>query len=98
MCLEQFGAGLNSFQLLSHFEPAMVKIDAGFVQDLLGNAENQAKIREIADKAQEAGIQAIAEHVQDAGSMTFLFSSGVDYVQGYFLAMPGPEMNYEFEG
>ena len=98
VCLEQFGAGLNSFQLLSHFEPAMVKIDAGFVQDLLGNAENQAKIREIADKAQEAGIQAIAEHVQDAGSMTFLFSSGVDYVQGYFLAMPGPEMNYEFEG
>jgi multidomain signaling protein FimX len=95
--LEQFGAGLNSFQLLGHFQPAMVKIDRGFMEDLTGNAENQAKIREIAVKANEAGIDTIAEYVQDAASMTFLFGSGVGYVQGNFLAQSGPEMNYEFE-
>ena len=95
--LEQFGAGLNSFQLLGHFQPAMVKIDRGFMEDLTGNAENQAKIREIAVKANEAGIDTIAEYVQDAASMTFLFGSGVGYVQGNFLAQSGPDMNYDFE-
>ena len=75
----------------------MVKIDRSFMQELTGNAENQAKIREIAVKADEAGIETIAEYVQDAASMTFLFGSGVGYVQGNFLAPSGPDMNYEFE-
>jgi diguanylate cyclase (GGDEF)-like protein/PAS domain S-box-containing protein len=95
--LEQFGSGLNSMQLLSHFKPDFVKIDRSFMLDLAKSPEQQARIREIAAAAQERGIRTIAEFVQDAASMTFLFSGGVDFVQGHFLAMAGPEMNYEFE-
>ncbi|BCT91119.1 GGDEF-domain containing protein [Lysobacter helvus] len=95
--LEQFGTGLNSFQLMQHFEPALVKIDRAFIQDLASNPENQAKIREMSARVAETGAQTIAEFVQDAGSMTFLFSSGVDFVQGHFLAAAGPEMDYEFQ-
>jgi multidomain signaling protein FimX len=94
--LEQFGTGLNSSQLLTHFEPALVKIDRAFVQDLANNVDNQKKIREFSEKAAAQGAQTIAEFVQDAGSMTFLFSSGVDFVQGHFLAAAGPEMDYDF--
>ncbi|TWI03572.1 PAS domain S-box-containing protein/diguanylate cyclase (GGDEF)-like protein [Luteimonas cucumeris] len=95
--LEQFGSGLNSIQLLAHFKPHFVKIDRGFMQDLSKNDEQQVRVREIAKIAREGDIRSIAEFVQDAASMTFLFSSGVDYVQGHFLAMAGPDMNYEFE-
>lgn len=95
--LEQFGSGLNSMQLLSHFNPAFLKIDRAFMLDLSKSPEQQVRIREIAVAARERGIRTIAEFVQDAASMTFLFSSGVDYVQGHFLAMAGPDMNYEFE-
>jgi diguanylate cyclase (GGDEF)-like protein/PAS domain S-box-containing protein len=95
--LEQFGAGLDSFQLLSHFDPAFIKLDRSFTEDLPKNADNQQRIREIAGKANGLGIRSIAEFVQDAASMTILFSSGIDYVEGYFLAPAGPEMNYEFE-
>jgi EAL domain-containing protein (putative c-di-GMP-specific phosphodiesterase class I) len=95
--LEQFGAGLDSFQLLSHFDPAFLKLDRSFTEDLPKNADNQQRIREIAEKARGLGIRSIAEFVQDAASMAILFSSGVDYVEGYFLAPAGPEMNYEFE-
>jgi diguanylate cyclase (GGDEF)-like protein/PAS domain S-box-containing protein len=95
--LEQFGVGLDSFQLLTHFNPAYIKLDRSFTEDLPKNAANQARIREIADKAQAAGIRSIAEFIQDAASMAILFSSGVDYVEGNFLAPAGPEMNYDFE-
>lgn len=95
--LEQFGTGLNSFQLMQHFEPALVKIDRAFIQDLASNPDNQAKIREMSARASEQGAQTIAEFVQDAGSMTFLFSSGVNFVQGHFLAAAGPEMDYDFQ-
>ncbi|MDQ3056440.1 MAG: EAL domain-containing protein, partial [Pseudomonadota bacterium] len=92
-----FGSGLNSMQLLSHFEPSFIKIDRTFVQELSKTPENQKRIRELAEKAKARDIHTIAEFVEDASSMSNLFTSGVDYVQGNFLAGPGPEMNYEFE-
>ncbi len=95
--LEQFGVGLDSFQLLTHFNPAYIKLDRSFTEDLPKNAGNQARIREIAERAQASGIRSIAEFIQDAASMAILFSTGIDYVEGNFLAPAGPEMNYDFE-
>ncbi len=95
--LEQFGIGLDSFQLLSHFDPAYIKLDRSFTEDLPRNAANQQRIKEIAEKAHAMGIRTIAEFVQDAASMAILFSAGIDYVEGNFLAPAGPEMNYDFE-
>ena len=94
--LEHFGAGLDSFQLLSHFQPTFLKIDRVFSEDLGRNAEHQQKIREIAERAQALGILTVAEHVQDAATMAFLFTANVDYVEGNFLAAPGPLLNYDF--
>ena len=96
LCLEQFGTSLNSFQMLTHFDPAILKIDRSFIVDLAKNADNQKKVREFAEQARNLGKLTIAEFVSDAGSMTVLFSIGVDLVQGNFLAPPAPTMNYEF--
>ncbi|WP_411832259.1 EAL domain-containing protein [Pseudoxanthomonas mexicana] len=94
--LEHFGAGLDSFQLLSHFQPAFLKIDRAFTEDLGKTPELQQKLREIAERAQSLGILTVAEHVQDAATMSFLYTAAVDYVEGNFLATPGPAMNYDF--
>lgn len=97
LALEQFGVGLDSFQLLTHLQPHLLKLDRSFTEELAQNPDNQRRIREIAGKAHELGIRTIAEQVQDAASMSILFSAGVDYVQGSFLAEAGPQMNYDFE-
>ncbi len=96
LCLEQFGTGLNSFQMLNHFEPAILKIDRSFIMDLSKNTDNQKKVKEIVEQARKMDKQCIAEFVSDAGSMSFLFSTGMDYVQGNFLAPPMTAMTYEF--
>ena len=96
IALERFGAGLNSLQLLTHFDPAFLKIDPSFMADLAKSADSQQQVRNIASQASGRGIQTIAENVQDAASMTLLFSAGVDFVQGDFLAPAGPGMNYDF--
>ena len=95
--LEQFGAGIDSMQLLAHVTPAFLKLDRSFMEDLPKNAENQKRIQAIASHARGKGMRSIAEFVQDAASMSTLFSCGVDYVEGDFLALPSAEMNYEFE-
>ncbi len=94
--LEKFGAGLNSLQLLQHFEPTLMKLDPQFMDDLAKSADSQKKIRDLVSQAASRNIRTIAEHVQDASSMTMLFSAGIDFVQGDFLAPAGPEMNYDF--
>jgi diguanylate cyclase (GGDEF)-like protein/PAS domain S-box-containing protein len=94
--LEQFGSGLDSFQLLAHFQPQFLKLDRDFTSDFARTRENSEKIKEITTRAQEANIRTIAEFVADNGSMSLLFSAGVDYVQGEFVGPAGPVMNFEF--
>ena len=93
--LEQFGSGLNSFQLLKHINADYLKIDRSFTVALPTNPENQLKVRELCDQAAQLGKQTVAEWVEDAASMSILFSTGVGFVQGNFLQEPEKVMAYE---
>jgi multidomain signaling protein FimX len=88
--LEQFGSGLNSFQLLSHIDADFLKIDRSFMADLAHHQENQKAVADICDKAREVKRQTIAEWVENAASTSLLFACGVDFVQGNFLQEPQP--------
>ncbi|PZU20113.1 MAG: PAS domain S-box protein, partial [Stenotrophomonas sp.] len=94
--LEQFGSGLDSFQLLAHFQPGFLKLDSAFTADPALAKEQLEKTQEITTKAQSAGILTIAEFVADASTMSLLFSAGVDYVEGDFVGPPTAEMDFEF--
>lgn len=94
--LEQFGSGLNSFQLLKHVPAHYIKIDRSYMVDLPKNKENELKVRELCDEARKVGREVIAEFVEDAASMSILFSCGVCFVQGNFLQEPEKVMSYEF--
>jgi diguanylate cyclase (GGDEF)-like protein/PAS domain S-box-containing protein len=94
--LEQFGSGLNSFQLLKHVDANYLKIDRNFMVELPKNKENQDKVREICELAQRSNKLTVAEFVEDAASMSILFSCGVNFVQGNFLQEPEKVMAYEF--
>jgi diguanylate cyclase (GGDEF)-like protein/PAS domain S-box-containing protein len=93
--LEQFGSGLNSFQLLKHVDANYLKLDRSFMAELPKNKENQEKIKELCDQAHHAGKLTVAEFVEDAASMSILFSCGVNFVQGNFLQEPEKIMAYE---
>ncbi len=94
--LEQFGSGLNSFQLLKHVGANYVKLDRSFMTDLGKSPENQVRMREMCDQAHALGRMTIAEFVEDAATMSVLFAIGVNYVQGNFLQVPQRVMAYEF--
>jgi diguanylate cyclase (GGDEF)-like protein/PAS domain S-box-containing protein len=86
--LEQFGSGLNSFQLLNHVDADYLKIDRSHMAELPRHPDSQKKITEICQQAHEFKRQTIAEWVEDATSTSLLFSCGVDFVQGNFLQPP----------
>ncbi|MBB3227194.1 diguanylate cyclase (GGDEF)-like protein/PAS domain S-box-containing protein [Luteibacter sp. Sphag1AF] len=94
--LEQFGSGLNSFQLLTHVEADFLKIDRSFMTDLPQHPENQKKIAEICKEGHASGKQTVAEWVEDAASTSLLFACGVDFVQGNFLQEPAKVLAEEY--
>ncbi|MBN8482617.1 MAG: EAL domain-containing protein [Xanthomonadales bacterium] len=94
--LEQFGSGLNSFQLLKHIPAHYLKVDRSFMAELPKNKDNQERIKAICEQARTAGKLTIAEFVEDATSMSILFTCGVNFVQGNFLQEPEQVMTYEF--
>lgn len=96
--LEQFGSGLNSFQLLKHVDAKYLKVDRTFMAELPKHKDNQLKIKEICDQAHHLGKLTIAEFVEDAASMSILFTVGVNFVQGNFLQEPEKVMAYEMAG
>lgn len=96
LVIGQFGAGLNSVQLMTHLKPKFVKLDVSFMADFAKSPEQQAKVRQLAEAAKAAGIPTIAPQVSDTASMTTLFSNSVEFVEGNFLSPPGPNLDFEF--
>jgi EAL domain-containing protein (putative c-di-GMP-specific phosphodiesterase class I) len=82
--------------LLKHVDAKYLKVDRTFMAELPKNKESQEKVREICKQAQALKKVTIAEFVEDAASMSILFSCGVDFVQGNFLQEPEKVMTYEF--
>jgi diguanylate cyclase (GGDEF)-like protein/PAS domain S-box-containing protein len=94
--LEQFGSGLNSFQLLKHVSANYIKLDRTYMNDLAKSQENQQRIRDMCEQARGLGRMTVAEFVEDAASMSILFQVGVNFVQGNFLQEPQKTMSYDF--
>jgi Amt family ammonium transporter len=86
--LDDFGTGYSSFSYLQKLHFDFIKIDGAFVQDVLDNPVDQKMIKLIAEIGREAGMQTIAEYVQNAESLLMLGELGVDMAQGYYVGRP----------
>jgi diguanylate cyclase (GGDEF)-like protein/PAS domain S-box-containing protein len=94
--LDDFGAGANPFQLLEHVDVDYIRMERSFMDNLSENPQNQETLKRITARATELGKFTIAQHVPDAGSLSILWGMGVNFIQGYFLQEPLPEMEYDF--
>lgn len=94
--LDDFGTGLNPFQLLQHVPADYLKIDQSFMERLSSSEENQESIRQLTDSAHGQNKLVIAQHVEDATSLSILWGIGVNYIQGNFLQAPAEKLEYDF--
>lgn len=95
--LENFGTEQNMFQSLKHLDVNYLKIDPSLGTNFSDSIEEQDKLKEIAEEANEKNIMAIAAFVEDANSMAMLWQSSVAFIQGNFLQEPDKELKYTFD-
>jgi diguanylate cyclase (GGDEF)-like protein/PAS domain S-box-containing protein len=94
--IDEFGTGLNPFQLVKHVNADYVRINQVYMDGLAQNSENQDSIRELAYQAGDMEINTITPGVTDAAVLSVLWTLNVDFVQGDFLQAPQKELNYDF--
>jgi len=88
--LDDFGAGLSSFSYLKSLPVDYLKIDGGFVRDMLEDPMDAAIVAAVNNIGHVAGLITVAEFVENEDIMRVLGEIGVDYAQGYALARPAP--------
>lgn len=94
--ISQFGSAMNPFNTLKHIETDYVKIDGSFTEEIQKNDASKKHINEMVKSLQSAGKLTIIPMVENAGVLATLWQAGVNYIQGYYLQAPAPEMDYDF--
>ncbi|WP_460830178.1 bifunctional diguanylate cyclase/phosphodiesterase [Lysobacter humi (ex Lee et al. 2017)] len=88
IALDDFGAGMSSFGYLKNLPVDIIKIDGGFVRDLLSDPMSQAIVRAVTDIGHQRGLQVVAEWVDSLELVDALAAVGVDLAQGFVLHRP----------
>ena len=88
--LDDFGTGFCSFGYLRALDVDFFKIDGSFVRDLAESPLSLAIVRSIADIGRVMNKATIAECVENEATRMRLLGLGVDYAQGYGIAVPRP--------
>jgi diguanylate cyclase (GGDEF)-like protein/PAS domain S-box-containing protein len=86
--LDDFGTGTSSFAYLQGLSVDYIKIAGRFVQNMVSDRLDRAMVAGIHDISRTIGIEAIAEAVEDEGTLASLKSLGIEYAQGFLLGRP----------
>ncbi len=92
--LDDFGSGYNSFHYLRELRFEYVKIDGAFVRNILNSKVDYALVRNLSNLCKDIGIRTVAEFVENQAIFDELRDMGINYAQGYHIAMPLPNMEY----
>ena len=83
-------------RLVDMVSPQWVKLSKDITMGLGASSDKQALLKTVLNHVQPQEIKVIAGFIQDPGTMTVLFSAGVEALQGQFLSPPQPTMNFDF--
>jgi diguanylate cyclase (GGDEF)-like protein len=88
IALDDFGTGYSSLVYLTQLPANVLKIDRGFITDLLTDSRKQSIVQQIISLAKALDYKVVAEGVEEEGQARMLATMGCDIFQGYYFSRP----------
>ena len=95
VAINRFGSAIDPFKLFDYLHVDFVKVDGSFTQEL-ESEKGMAGLKELLAGISEHQKASIVPSVENANIVAQLWTSGVSYIQGYYLSGPGANMDYSF--
>ena len=93
--VDDFGTGYSSLSYLQQLPVDYVKIDQSFVRRMISDRDSAAIVRSTIDLVHDLGRKVVAEGVETEAEWNALKAMGCDVAQGYHIARPMPEWEFE---
>ncbi len=90
--LDDFGSGFCSFSYLKAIPVDYLKVDGGFVKNMLNDKIDCSIVESVNNIGHVAGLKTIAEFVESQEVMDKLKTIGVDFAQGFNIDRPHPAL------
>jgi len=93
--LDDFGTGYSSISYLKRLPVSTLKIDKGFVRDIIDDRNDRVLVETIITMGRLLDMELVAEGVEEAEQLAILKSFGCDYYQGYLSSQAVPLSEFE---
>ncbi|TIM79579.1 MAG: EAL domain-containing protein, partial [Mesorhizobium sp.] len=88
--LDDFGAGMSSFEYLRRFPVDTIKIDGLFIEHIADSRFDREIVSAISGIARSLGCSVVAEKIEAQDALDILADMGIAFGQGFLLHRPEP--------
>jgi diguanylate cyclase (GGDEF)-like protein/PAS domain S-box-containing protein len=92
--LDDFGTGYASLSTLKRIPLTRLKIDRGFVREVLTDPHDAAIVTAVLTLGRKMGFKVVAEGIENAEQEAFLVANGCEKAQGYLYSKPVDAMAF----
>lgn len=89
--IDDFGSGYSGLNLLSMFQPDIIKLDMELIRDIDRHFVKQSIVKNTVQICSDLGITVIAEGIETKNELNVLRDFGLNLFQGYYFAKPAFE-------
>ncbi len=93
--VDDFGTGYSSMSYLRRFPIDKLKIDRGFISEIMSRTEDASIVRAIISLAHSLKLKVVAEGVESTEQLEFLKTLGCDQYQGFHYSKALPVADFE---
>jgi diguanylate cyclase (GGDEF)-like protein len=93
--VDDFGTGYSSMSYLRRFPIDKLKIDRGFINEVMSRPEDASIVRAIISLAHSLRLKVVAEGVESPEQLEFLKTLGCDQYQGFHFSPALPASQFE---